>query len=42
LDTVVDRLHQTGAELDGQGLTGPRNGVADSQTICISSQKRND
>lgn len=41
LNTVVDRLHQTGAQLDGQGLTGPGNGIANSQTICNSSQKRN-
>lgn len=41
LDTVVDRLHQTGAQLDGQRLAGPRNGIADSQTIWISSYRCN-
>lgn len=41
LDTVVDRLHQTGAQLDGQGLASARNRIADSQTICVSHQKRN-
>jgi hypothetical protein len=34
LDTVVDRLHQTGAQLDGKGLTRPCDRVTDSQTGC--------
>lgn len=32
LDTVVDVVEQTGAELDRQGLARPQNGVADLDT----------
>jgi hypothetical protein len=34
LNTVVDGLHETGAKLDGQGLSGPEYRVADSHTSC--------
>ena len=34
LDTVVDGLHETWAELDGQWLSGPEYGVANSYTSC--------
>jgi hypothetical protein len=37
LDTVVDGLHETGAELDGQGLTRLEDGVADSNTSLFMS-----
>jgi hypothetical protein len=35
LDTVVDGLHQTWAELDGQGLSRSEDGVADGYTGCL-------
>lgn len=34
LDTVVNRLHQTGAEFDGKRLACSVHGVTDSQTRC--------
>jgi hypothetical protein len=34
LDTVVDTVEQTGAELDGQGLSGTGDGVTDHDTGC--------
>jgi hypothetical protein len=34
LDTVVDGLEQTGAELDGERLSGPDDRVADRDTSC--------
>jgi hypothetical protein len=37
LDTVVDSLHQTGTELDGQWLPRPEDRVANSHTSCMLS-----
>jgi hypothetical protein len=34
LDTVVDGLHETGAKLDGQGLSRHAHRVADRHTSC--------
>jgi hypothetical protein len=40
LDTVVDGLHQTRAELDGQRLAGSVDGVTDRDTSCVGSVNR--
>ena len=34
LDSIVDTVEKTGAELDGQRLAGSDNGIADLDTSC--------
>jgi hypothetical protein len=36
LDAVVDGLHETRAELDGEGLAGPHDRIADRHTSCLA------
>lgn len=35
LDTIVDVVEQTRAELDGEGLSGSQDGVANRHTVCL-------
>lgn len=40
LNTIVNCLHQTGTELDGQGLTRPSDGITNSQASCRSGSNQ--